>query len=135
MRRRLSTAGWLSALVALAALPATAALAAPFCLETQTVPPQCIYFDANDCRLEANHQRGACVVNPQEVGLVPNVGAYCIVTSGGASSCTYQDAGSCSREAVRQGGVCVAAPVAAAGPAPNPFQSRPGEAGQGTPTP
>jgi hypothetical protein len=135
MRRRLSTAGWLVALLALAAFPAPAALAAPFCLELQSVPPQCIYFDANDCRVEANHQHGACVANPQEVGLVPSVGAYCIVTSGGASSCTYQDAVSCSREAVHQGGVCVTAPVAAAGTTPNPLQSRPGEAGQETPTP
>jgi hypothetical protein len=135
MRGRSSTAEWLAAVLALAALPAPAALAAPFCLETQTVPPQCIYFDANTCRAEANHQHGACVVNPQEVGLVPSVGAYCIVTSGGASSCTFQDATSCSREAVHQGGVCVAAPVAAAGAAPNPYQSRPEVAGQETPTP
>jgi len=131
MGRGLSTA----ALLALASLLSPAALAAPFCLETQTVPPQCIYFDARDCSLEANHQHGACVINPQEIGLEPGGGAYCVVVSGGAFSCTYQDPTSCSREALHQGGVCVTAPVAPAGTPPNPNQARPGEAGQGTPNP
>ena len=133
MGRGLRAATSLIGLVAV--LRAPAALAAPFCLQTQTVPAQCVYFDAKDCSAEASHQHGACVINPQEVGLEPGGGAYCVVTSGGAFSCTYQDATSCSREAFHQGGVCVAAPVATAGAPPNPNQARPGEAGQVTPNP
>jgi len=129
MRRGLSTVEVLVGLLTMAVLPTPAALAAPFCLETQTVPPQCVYFDANDCRREADHQHGFCVANPQEVGLTPSVGAYCVVTSGQASACDYQDASACSREATRQGGICVASPVVPA--TPNPAQSRPADANQG----
>lgn len=124
MRQGLSTAELLAGLLALAAFSAPAALAAPFCLELQAVPPECVFFDANACRVEANHQHGACVVNPLEVQLGPSVGAYCIVTSGQATSCTFQDAVSCAREAVHQGGVCVTAPPATAGSAPNASQPR-----------
>ncbi len=135
MRRRLRTAELLAGLLAVAALPAPAALAAPFCLETQTVPPQCIYFDVNDCRREASHQQAACVINPQEASLTPSGGAYCVVTSGLASSCDYQDASACFREAVHQGGICVSAPAAPAGNTPNPYQSRPAGPNEGATQP
>ncbi len=125
MRRGLSTAELLAGLLTATVLPAPGAIAAPFCLQTQTVPPQCIYFDANECRQEATHERGFCVVNPQEVALPPSVGAFCIVTSGQASSCDFQDATACYREAAHQGGICVPAPAAPIGNTPNPYQSRP----------
>jgi hypothetical protein len=135
MRRGLSTAELLAALLAAAAFPAPVALAAPFCVETQVVPPQCIYFDAKECRQEATHEGGACVANPQETALTPSVGTYCIVTSGQASACDFQDAGDCAREAVHQGGVCVAAPAAPAVATPNPFQSRPADVNGAPPQP
>ncbi len=122
MRRRLITTELAAALLLAAALPAPSALAAPFCLQTQAVPPQCLYFDANTCRQEAAHQRGVCVVNPEEVSVTPGGGDYCLVTSTGASSCVFQDINACAREAVHQGGVCVDAPPRAAGNTPNPYQ-------------
>ena len=45
--------------VMLAAL-ASPALAAPFCLQNQIIPPQCIYYDANECQHDAMRQGGVC---------------------------------------------------------------------------
>jgi hypothetical protein len=133
-KRRLSTVEMMAGLLFAATLPAPSALAAPFCLQTQSIPPQCIYFDASNCRRDATQQRGFCIVNPQEVALAPGVGAYCMVTSGGAAVCAYQDIRECSREALHQDAVCVEAPPGIAGNTPDPYQSmRSGdEASQGT---
>ena len=132
MRRGLSTAELLAWLVAAATLPAPSALAAPFCLVTQNVPPQCIYFDPNDCRREADHQRGLCEVNPQEVALTPGIGTYCVVTASQVSLCEYQDYTTCVRAATREGGICAAAPVPTIGNAPpSPPPPRPAQGDQG----
>lgn len=123
MTRRLSvTELWAGALVLAAILPAPAALAAPFCLETATVPPQCIYYDANNCRKEAIHQGGGCVVNPAEIAVRPGTGEFCIAASNGATTCDYSDLQNCARDANRQGAVCVEAPPGAAGNVPDPYR-------------
>ena len=128
MRRRLTTVELSAALVLTTMLPAPSALAAPFCLQTQAIPPQCIYFDANTCRRDATQQQGFCVVNPEEVSVTPGGGDYCLVTSTKASSCVFQDINACTREAARQGAVCVEAPPRAVGNTPNPNQpTRPGD--------
>lgn len=120
--RRLSTVEMMAGLLLAATLPAPSALAAPFCMQTQSIPPQCIYFDASNCRRDAQRQQGFCVVNPQEVTLAPGTGAYCLIGSGGAASCDFQDIRDCSREAAHQNAVCVQAPPQAAGNIPNPYQ-------------
>lgn len=92
---------------ALISLPANAA---PFCIMTQTLPPQCIYVDAAECTREAARQGGACSANASELHLVQGIGGFCVVTSGLASVCAYHDRQTCDREAARQRGACVDAP-------------------------
>jgi hypothetical protein len=109
------------------------AMAAPFCLTSQAIPPQCIYYDAGLCQRDAARQgaSGECVVNTKEVRLTPSTGAYCLVTSTVTSQCVYLDYDSCLREANRQQGACASAAAGAGRPGvPDPFAlTRPGNAG------
>jgi hypothetical protein len=105
-------------------LAANPAIAAPFCLQTQSVPPQCIYYDAHECQLEANRQGGTCSVSTQEQAMLrPGEGQYCMVTSGGASVCAYPDIQSCDAAARSQNATCVEAPNVAPAKAPNPYSA------------
>ncbi len=122
MRRRLSTFEISAALLFATALPAPSAFAAPFCLQSQVIPPQCIYDDASDCRRDAGRQGAFCVVNPEEISVNPGVGEYCVVTSTRVSSCVFQSSSDCAREAAHQRGVCVQAPPPAAANTPDPHQ-------------
>jgi hypothetical protein len=97
------------------------ALAAPFCIESQALPPQCNYFDAAQCQSDAARQGGVCSANPQQLTLQPGIGQYCLVNSYGASSCIYPDRGSCMVEAARQHAACTAAPNVAPAKAPDPY--------------
>src|SRR5579863_4136457 len=56
-----------------------AAQAAPFCIQSQGLPAQCIYYDAGDCQREANRQGAICTASPDEVTLSTNLGQYCLV--------------------------------------------------------
>ena len=85
------------------------ALAAPFCVVSQTLPPQCLYFDASSCQTNAAKQNGRCTVNLKEVRLVPGQAQYCLVTSARVSQCIYAERSDCDREAGRQQGACVEA--------------------------
>lgn len=105
----------------LTAAMASPALAAPFCLETQAVPPQCNYFDAHQCQQDAAKQGGVCSVNNQQVTLTPGIGQYCVVTSQGVSQCMYADRGTCADQATRQGGACTEAPNVAPARTPDPY--------------
>ena len=100
------------------------AVAAPFCIENQALPPQCIYYDARECRKEAQRQNGVCSANPREVRLTPNVGQYCMVTSELVSLCVYADRGPCEDDARRQNGTCTSAPQIAPVGAPDPYSVR-----------
>jgi hypothetical protein len=112
--------GWVAALLGSAA----PALAAPFCIQSQSLPPQCMYYDAAECQNDAARQGGVCSANAAELTLQPGIGQYCLVTSGGASLCIYPDRGSCMADAARQHGACTAAPNAAPGSkAPDPYSS------------
>lgn len=107
-------------LLSLLALPAPA-IAAPFCIESQALSPLCIYYDADNCRKEADRQGGICSVNANEVKLPINVGQYCLTTSEGASFCVYSDRGACTADAARQHGACTSAPIVAPSAAPDPY--------------
>ena len=104
-------------------------LAAPFCIESQALPPQCMYYDAASCEREATRQQAACSVNVKELPLSNNVGQYCMVTSGGASQCFYSDRTTCAADATRQHGLCTNAPTVAPSAAPDPFAPLGGRGG------
>jgi len=116
-----SRANWLRGVaMALMAAPA-AALASPYCLKNQAVPPQCIYEDPGQCQRDAFRQGGICSANPQEVHLTTNVGQYCMVTGSGISLCVYSDRDTCTKDAARQNGACIYAPQIAPSGAPDPY--------------
>jgi hypothetical protein len=104
----------------LAVLFVQPAVAAPFCLQSQVIPPQCIYYDAQQCNREAARQDGVCGANPDELPLSPGPGKFCVVTSSRTSTCAYADRPTCTQEALRQNGTCTEAPRTAAG-VPDPY--------------
>ena len=125
-RRRFGLTG---AIIFLAPLPV---VAAPFCVETQTVPPQCMYYDAALCQRDANHQGGLCTVNSREVTIPAGLGHFCLLTSGLASSCIYADRADCEQDALVQHGACVDAPARPESPAADPYRiTRPSMVGGG----
>jgi hypothetical protein len=116
---RTAMVGW----VVVAAGTACPALAAPFCIENQSMPPQCNYYDASECQNDAARQGGVCSANPQQLNLQSGIGQFCVTTSYGASSCVYPDRGSCMAEAAREHASCTAAPNVAPGKAPDPYSA------------
>jgi len=105
-------------------------LAAPFCVRTIAIPPQCDYFDAASCNARANQMGGRCTANPAEVHPPPGIGHYCLLTLGQVSQCIYPDLAVCNIEARHQQGVCVDAPDRPESPGPDPFREiRPSTAG------
>jgi hypothetical protein len=120
----------LLAAVGLAAAPG--ANAAPFCVQSGAVPPQCLYFDAASCDARARQMNGSCTTNPAELRVSPGPGHFCLITSGPVSSCLYFDGASCDVEAKRQHGVCIEQPARSESPPPDPYrQIRPLTAGGG----
>jgi hypothetical protein len=119
MKPQLVRFGW-AIMLASTAVPA---LAAPFCIQTQSVPPQCNYYDAAECQNDAVRQGGVCSANPDQLTLQPGIGQYCLATSYGVAFCVYPDRGSCMAEAARQHGACTAAPNVAPGKAPDPYSA------------
>jgi len=107
-------AGWL--------LPPAPARAAPFCVQTQAVPPQCIYFDASSCTKRAKQLGGTCTANEDEVKVSGGIGHFCVVTSGQVAQCLYLSRDDCDRQAHQQQAVCVQSQVTPESPAPDPFR-------------
>ena len=106
------------------------AIAAPFCVQTEALPPQCIFYDSGSCQQRATQLNGNCVVNGNEVRLTPSIGHYCLVTGGSAAECIYVDITSCDKEARRQQGACIIAPGRSESPTPDPYAlTRPSNAG------
>jgi hypothetical protein len=99
---------------------APTAMAARFCLQNQSLPPQCIYDDATECTREANRQGGSCTVNQAQVALPNGIGQYCVVLSAGVASCSYGDRDTCTQAASRQGGICAVSARVAPYKAPDP---------------
>jgi hypothetical protein len=102
---------------------ATPALAAPYCIQNQSLPPQCIYNDPGQCQADANKQGGVCSANPQQVTLNAGIGQYCLVTGTGVSRCVYPDRSTCLSDATRERGACTEAPTVAPSRAPDPYAS------------
>ena len=84
-------------------------MAAPFCVVTG-VSTNCWYFDAPTCQQAAAAQRGACVINKDEVQPAPKSGAPFCVVSGTGTNCWFYDAPSCQQAAAAQRGTCVVNP-------------------------
>ena len=61
-------------------VPATA-MAAPFCVQTQAISPQCIFFDAASCNKRAKELGGTCTVDTSQITVSSGVGHYCLLTS------------------------------------------------------
>jgi len=101
----------------------TPAFAAPYCIQNQSLPPQCNYFDPSQCQRDAARQGGVCSANAQQFTMQRGIGQYCVVTSGGASNCSYVDRGTCNTEAEREQGACMEAPVIAPAKAPDPYSA------------
>ncbi len=116
------TTRWIAALLAGLAWSGTAA-AAPFCLQMQGMTPQCLYYDAASCQLEAQRQHGDCSINKSEVTIRGGSGQYCMITSGLVTVCHYQDRDSCVADARRQNGACTDAPTPTPSRAPNPYST------------
>jgi hypothetical protein len=111
---------WLVGLVLMAAPQPL--LAAPFCVQTEALPPQCMFFDAGSCNQRAMELHGTCAVNRQEVHVSAGLGHYCLLTSSLVSMCIYADRGNCDRDAQQQRGVCVDAPVRPESPGADPYR-------------
>jgi hypothetical protein len=108
------------------------ATAAPFCVQTEAIPPQCLYVDAPSCDAAAKRMGGYCSINEREMRIAPGIGHFCMVTSTLVSSCFYPDNVSCEADARRQHGVCVTQPTRAESPPPDPFRAtRPLTVGSG----
>ena len=106
------------------------AVAAPFCVESQALPPQCMYFDAASCAKRATQLGGYCSANANEVHVSVGLGHYCLLTSGLVSSCIYVDRANCNRDAAQQHGVCVESTATPESPAADPYHDiRPPMAG------
>lgn len=111
-----------SCLAGLALTFSPAALAAPFCLKSQIIPPQCIYYDARQCNQEAQRQGAVCSANPAEMKLTRGAGQYCVITSARTSVCAYADRGTCDRDATSQHGTCTDSPGQKGG-LPDPYSA------------
>lgn len=106
------------------------ALGAPFCVQTQALPPQCMFYDAALCQQRAFQLGGLCAVNPAEIKLSPGLGHYCLLTSQLISSCIYTDLANCQRDATTQHGACIIAPGRPESPGADPYRDiRPSMAG------
>ncbi len=106
------------------------AVAAPFCVYTEALPPQCLYFDASSCNERAKQLGGFCSANEAEVKVLGAIGHYCLLTSSLSSSCIYVDRADCNRDAQQQHGVCVEAPARPESPGADPYRDiRPSMAG------
>jgi hypothetical protein len=98
------------------------AFAAPFCVRTQALPPQCIFFDAASCNARATQMGGLCVANPAELHVRSGLGHFCLMTAGNVASCIYTERGPCDAEAHHQQGVCIESPNRPESPAPDPYR-------------
>ena len=106
------------------------ALAAPFCVQTQAIPPQCLFTDAQSCNARAAQMDGTCTVNPADVHVSSGLGHYCLLTSSMVSSCIYTGRANCDRDAKHEQGVCIEAPSRPESPKPDPYRDiRPSMAG------
>lgn len=89
----------------LIAVPHTAR-SAPFCIEGDGVPSQCVYFDTRQCWQDADRQKGICSANLSELNLSEADNSICMVDSARVPVCGYQNLQSCQNEARKRNAVC-----------------------------
>jgi hypothetical protein len=123
MKRNASRLHLIAATLLMSGVVAHPAAAAPFCISSQVLPPQCIYVDAEECGREATRQGAVCSANAAELRLTRGVGQYCAVTSTQISICHYADRQSCNVDAARLHGTCVAALGVAPARTPDPYSA------------
>ena len=107
-----------------AVLVAGQAAAAPFCVQVEGLPLQCLFVDPGQCRQEADRQGGICAANPAEFTTPAGGMPFCTVESGNVSTCMYPDRASCDTEGRQRGGACIEAVPAKPPIQPNPYQIR-----------
>jgi hypothetical protein len=95
---------------------AAVAQAAPYCVSPVGGPRRCIFFDPNECRLEANRIDGDCTYNGTLTATRIGNKAFCLSTAPGVLLCMHVDRVSCTRDAAIHKAVCVPAPGAAQAP-------------------
>lgn len=98
------------------------AFAAPYCVQTEAIPPQCLYFDPASCDERAKQMGGYCSVNTAELQAPPGIGHFCELLQGNVGNCFFPDYDSCNLRAKRDHGVCVAAPARDESSAPDPYR-------------
>lgn len=108
--------------VVLFAIPASA-VAAPFCVETDAIPPQCIFYDAAQCNKRAAEMGGQCTVDSSQVQVSTGIGHYCLLTSSKVTYCVFAGRDDCDREAKHQQGVCIQAPGSPEAPGADPYRN------------
>jgi hypothetical protein len=104
-------------------LPAGPVAAAPYCLTNQVIQPQCIYYDAHQCAMDASRQGGVCSPNPAERRYSQAHGQYCVVSPSGAAVCAYADYQSCAAAAGHNKGTCMQADPRQVAREPNPYSA------------
>ena len=99
------------------------AAAAPFCLEARGLTPQCIYYDAAECRKRSFQLAGVCTANLNELTLPAGTGVFCLVNSNRVTQCIYRDRASCENVAGKMNAVCI--DNATVGTQPDPYRQDP----------
>ena len=94
---------WLLLFGALLCMAPRSVVAAPFCTQITGIAPECIYYDADQCRRRANELKAICLANPAEFHLVTGNERYCLVGGDRAALCIYADRQTCEAEAVHAG--------------------------------
>lgn len=97
----------LSAILALVSLMPIESHAANFCLTGASLPPQCIYDDAEVCMKASHYPETTCITNPDAVLTYSGGSRYCTVSSNMAVSCIYIDREQCNNEASRRREICI----------------------------
>lgn len=90
----------------LAVFFSSSANAAPFCMEINGLPDECIYYDPDLCLARARTQNGICSPNSREIRFDGGAGSYCLVLSGGSAECHYTDFRSCQQVARNNKALC-----------------------------
>jgi hypothetical protein len=89
------------------------AAAAPFCLTSNVLTPQCIYTDPVECSHRAAQIHGACAANPAEMRAFSGNQEFCVTDATRTGLCAYPDQASCDHAVERRAGsVCVRQPTA-----------------------
>lgn len=94
------------AVIAALALHAPAARAAPFCVEAEGLPADCLYHDLASCKQEAARKQGYCTVNKEEITLSANDDAFCTMDSSLVPLCVFQNGEDCYASAASGNAIC-----------------------------